>query len=110
MYFSEDYEVSVYQMMSPVTTNAYGLDPASNKSIPGTPDPEAIWEMYFKWRKMHWIAKPDILDRINGTRVCLTCAIVCHSLRAWQTGIYLEICVLKPDAVGGEPDPESGII
>jgi len=72
--------------------------------------PEAIWGKYFKGRKMRGIAEPDFLGRINGTMVCLTCAILCHTLRAWQTGIYLETCVLKPDAVAGEPDPEPGVL
>ena len=72
--------------------------------------PEAIWGKYFQGRKMRGIAEPDFLGRINGTMVCLTCAILCHILRAWQTGIYLETCVFKPDAVAGEPDPEPGVL
>ena len=72
--------------------------------------PEAIWGKYFKGRKMRGIAEPDLLGRINGIMVCLTCAILCHTLRAWQTGIYLETCVFKPDAVAGKPDPEPGVL
>ena len=72
--------------------------------------PEAIWEKYFKGRKMREIAEPDSLRRINGTMVCLTCAILFHTLPAWPTGIYLETCVLKPDAVAGEPDPDPGVL
>jgi len=49
--------------------------------------PKTIWGKYFKGRKMRGIAEPDFLGRINGTMVCLTCAILCHTLRAWQTGI-----------------------
>jgi len=41
---------------------------------------EAIWGKYFKGRKMRGIAEPDFLGRINGTMVCLTCAILCHTL------------------------------
>jgi len=70
----------------------------------------AIWGKYFKGRKMCRIAEPDFLGSINGTMVCLTCAMLCHTLRAWQTGIYLETCVYKPDAVAGEPDPEPGVL
>jgi len=36
--------------------------------------------------------------------VCLTCAILGHTLRAWQTGVHLEKWDFKPEAVGGEPD------
>jgi len=71
---------------------------------------EAIWGKYFKGRKMGGIAEPDFLGGINGTMVCLTCAILCYTLRAWQTRIYLETCVFKPDAVAGEPDPEPGVL
>ena len=42
--------------------------------------PEAIWGKYFKRSKMRGIAEPDFLGRINGTMVCLTCAILCHTL------------------------------
>jgi len=72
--------------------------------------PKAIWGKYYKGRKMRGIAEPDFLGRINGTMVCLTCAILCHTLRAWQTGISLETCVFKPDTVAGEPDPEPGVL
>jgi len=72
--------------------------------------PEAIWGKYFKGKKMCGISEPDFLDRINGTMVCLTCAILCHTLRAWQTGVHLETCDFKLEAVGGEPDPEPGVL
>jgi hypothetical protein len=32
----------------------------------------------------------EFMGMINGTLVCLTSAIICHTLRAWQTGVYLE--------------------
>jgi len=70
---------------------------------------EAIWGKYFKGRKMRVIAQPDFLGRINGTMVCLTCAILCHTRRAWPTGIYFETSVFKPDVVAGGPDPEPGV-
>jgi len=47
--------------------------------------PEAIWGKYFKGRKMPGIGEPDFLGGINSTMVCLTCTILCHTLRAWQT-------------------------
>ena len=72
--------------------------------------PDAIWGKYFKGRKMRGIAEPDFLGRIYGTMVCLTCAILCNTLRAWQTGIYHETCVFKPDPVAGKPDPEPGVL
>jgi len=72
--------------------------------------PEAIWGKYFKGKQIFGISEPDFLGRINGTIVCLTCAIRCDTLRAWQTGVYLETCNFRPEAVGGEPDPEPGIL
>ena len=32
----------------------------------------------------------EFMGMINGTIVCLTSAIICHTLRAWQPGVYLE--------------------
>ena len=55
---------------------------------------------------MRGIVEPDFLGRINGTMICLTCAILWHNLRAWQTGVYKESGEFKPDAVGAEPEPE----
>ena len=59
---------------------------------------------------MFGISEPDFLGRINGIMVCLTCAILCHTLRAWQTGLYLETCNFKQEAVAGEPNPEPGVL
>jgi len=72
--------------------------------------PEPIWGKYFKGKKIFGISEPDFLGQINGTMVCLTCAILCHTLRAWQTGVYLETCNFRHEALGGEPDPEPGIL
>ena len=55
---------------------------------------------------MREISEPNFLRRINGMIICLTCAILCHTLQAWQTGVYVEPCKFKPDAVGGQLEPE----
>jgi len=44
---------------------------------------------------------PKFLKRINGTMVCLTCAILCHSLQALQTGVYKKPPNFNPEVVGG---------
>jgi len=72
--------------------------------------PEAIWGKYFRGKKMFGISKPDFLGRIKAIMLGLTCAILCHTLRAWQTGVHLETCDFKPEAVAGEPDPEHGVL
>jgi len=56
------------------------------------------------------ITEPDFLRRINAIIVCLTCAILCHTLRAWQTEVHLETCHFMPEAVAGETDPEPGVL
>lgn len=30
------------------------------------------------------------LGKINGPFICLTAAILCHSLRCWRTGIFID--------------------
>jgi len=67
--------------------------------------PEAIWGKYFEGRRMRGIIDPAFLGRINGTMICLTCAIICHALRAWQTGVYKDQGDFKPEAARGEPEP-----
>jgi len=104
------YEVSVRFMIARPQLIRIDLTQQVTNGFLAPQIPEAIWGKYFKCRNMRGIAEPDCLGRINGTMVCLTCAILCHTLRAWQTGIYLETCVFKPDAVAGEPDPEPGVL
>jgi len=41
------------------------------------------------------------LKRINGTMVCLSWAILCHSLRALQTGVYKKPPNLDTEVVEG---------
>ena len=72
--------------------------------------PEAIWAKYFKGKKMFGISEPDFLSRINSIIVCLTGAILCHTLRAWQTGVHLETCDFMPEALAGEPDAEPRVL
>ena len=47
--------------------------------------PEAIWGTYFEARKMYALVDPAFLERINGTMICLTRAIICHILQAEHT-------------------------
>jgi len=54
---------------------------------------------------MRGIIDHAFLGRINGTMICLTCAIICHALPAWQTGVYKYQGDFKPEAAGGEPEP-----
>jgi len=67
--------------------------------------PDSIWGKYFEGRRMCRIIDPGFLGRINGTMICLTCAIICHALRAWQTGVLKDQGDFKPEATGGESEP-----
>ena len=33
---------------------------------------------------------PEFLEKINPTFLCLTTAILCHTLRSWQTGRFID--------------------
>ena len=63
---------------------------------------EARLGKYFERIRMQGIAEPDFLGRINGMMICLTCAILCDTLRAWKNGAYKDPGDFKPEAVGGE--------
>ena len=45
---------------------------------------------------------PGFLERINDMMVCLTCAILCHTLRAWRTGVFQGPPDFKWDVVRGK--------
>jgi len=50
---------------------------------------------------MQGMLDPKFLKCINGTMVCLTCAILCHSVRALQTVVYKKPPNFNPEVVGG---------
>jgi len=68
--------------------------------------PKAIWGKFFEGSRMREIIDPAFLGHINGTMIWLTCAIICHALRAWQTGVYKDQATssLKPPEVSQNPD------
>jgi len=51
---------------------------------------------------MQGLLDAKFLKCINGTIVCQKCAILCHSLRALQTGVYKTPPNFNPEVVGGE--------
>jgi len=42
------------------------------------------------------------LDKIDGLFICLTAAILCHSLRYWQTGISIDNVAFTRATSGGK--------
>jgi len=67
--------------------------------------PEARWGKYLGGKRMHGIMDPAFVGRINGTMICLTCAIIRHTLQAGQIPIYKHKGDFSPEAAGREPEP-----
>ena len=63
---------------------------------------DAIYLKYFDRIKMQEIVDPVFLEQINYTIICLTCAMLCHALRALQSEIYKKPLDFKHDVVGGK--------
>jgi len=63
--------------------------------------PDAIYGKYFNRKRKLGMLAPEFINRVNGTRVCLTWAILCHQLRAYRLGVHQHPLDFKPDAVGG---------
>ena len=42
------------------------------------------------------------LDKIDGPFICLTAAILCHSLRCWRTGICIDNVAFTRATSGGK--------
>ena len=62
----------------------------------------AIYIKYFNGIKMQGMVDPGFLERINGRMIGLTCAMLCHALRALQTRNYKTPMDFKHDVVGGK--------
>lgn len=52
--------------------------------------PEILFGKYFSGKKMRGSVDKQFIGMINGSLLCLTSAAICHTLRAWQTGSYVE--------------------
>ena len=52
----------------------------------------------------------EFIKRVNGTIVCLTCAILCHQPLAYRLGVSYDALDFKPDAVGGRSPLMSPIL
>jgi len=62
---------------------------------------DTIYGKYFNGKKKLGMLDPEFINRVNGTMVCLTCAILCHQLRAYRLWVHQDPQDFKPDAVGG---------
>jgi len=62
---------------------------------------DAIYGKYFNVKRKLQMLDPEFINCVNGTMVCLTCAILFHQLFAYRLGVYQDRPDFKPDAVGG---------
>jgi len=44
---------------------------------------DAVYGKYFNGKRNLGMLDPEFINRVNGTMVCLTCAILCHQLHAY---------------------------
>ena len=63
---------------------------------------DAIYLKYFDRIRMQGMVDPGFLERIKGTMIFLTCAMLCDALMALQTGIYKKPADFKHDVVRGK--------
>ena len=46
-----------------------------------------LYQKYFAGSKMRGIRDPEFIERINATLICLICASIQHTLKAYRSGI-----------------------
>jgi len=63
---------------------------------------DVIFGKYIHGKRALGIQDPEFVNLINSLIVCLTCAMLCHTLRAWHACVYQDPPDFKPDAVGGQ--------
>jgi len=60
---------------------------------------DALYGKDFKGKRKLGMLDPEFINHVNGTMVCLTCAILCHELWAYRLGVYQDPVDFKADAV-----------
>jgi len=61
---------------------------------------DTIYGKYFNGKRKLGMLDLEFINRVNGTMVCLTCAILCHQLGPYRLRVYQDPPDLKPHAVG----------
>jgi len=61
---------------------------------------DVIYGQYFNCKRKLGMLDLEFIKRVNGTLVCLTCAILCHQLCAYRLRVYQDPPDFKPNAVG----------
>jgi len=49
---------------------------------------DAIYGKYFNGKRKLGMLDAEFINRVNGTMVCLTCAILCHELRGYRLRVH----------------------
>jgi len=62
----------------------------------------AILAQYYADLKRKGITDEGFLDKVEGPFICLTAAILCHSLRCWRTAIFINNVVFTQASSGGK--------
>ena len=100
---SNGYEVCirsspVAQPGLPITTD-YDLDAPISFRFLAPQIADVIYGKYFNCKRKLGMLDLEFIKRVNGTLVCLTCAILCHQLRAYRLRVYQDPPDFKPNAV-----------
>ena len=62
---------------------------------------DAIYAKYFNGKRKLEMRAMEFINRVNGTMVCLSCAILCHQLRTYRPRVYQDLPDFNYDPVGG---------
>ena len=52
--------------------------------------PDLIFAQFYSGKKRRGRMDLEFLKKTNPTFLCLTTAILCHALRCWQTGLFID--------------------
>jgi len=64
-------------------------------------NPSVIFALFYSSPKRRGMTDARFLSKIYGPFIYLTAAMVCHSLRCWPTGIFIDKVVFTRSNAGG---------
>jgi hypothetical protein len=64
--------------------------------------PSVIFAQFYSSPKRRGMTDARFLGKIDGPFICLTAAMLCHSLRCWRTGIFIDKVVFTRSNAGGK--------
>jgi len=63
--------------------------------------PSVIFAQFYSSPKRRGMTNARFLDKVEGPFICLTAAMLCHSLRCWRTGIFISKVGFTRSNAGG---------